>query len=175
MNGRLGGAFVVYSNSTETHSETFRLSDHETVYSAELVAVKQAINFAIDARFPTTNIISDSRSVLQALENINNTERDILAIKHLLVNHEGAIRLFWIKAHAGFIDNERAHEYAKCATSKEVIDFSSGYSLLYMKKLIKKKLLERWQDRWSSFTKGKEVFAIFPEVKTSRIQEFYIN
>ncbi|GIY79614.1 uncharacterized protein CDAR_57131 [Caerostris darwini] len=176
MNGRVGGAFVVYSNCTETHSELFRLSDHATVYSAELMAITQAINFAINARLPSANIISDSRSVLQALENVNNMEREILAIKHLLANHEGAIRLCWIKAHADFTGNERADEYAKSATTKEAIDFSMGYSIPYIKGLIKKDLLERWQDRWSNSTKGREVFAILPEVKTSRIQgDFFTN
>ncbi|GIX95978.1 putative 115 kDa protein in type-1 retrotransposable element R1DM [Caerostris darwini] len=172
MNGRVGGAFVVYSNGIETHCEMFRLSDHATVYSAELMA----INFAINARLPSANIISDSRSVLQALENVNHVEREILAIKQLLANHESAIRLFWIKAHAGFTGNERADEYTKSATTKEDIDFTMGYSIAYIKGLIKKDLLKQWQDRWSSSTKGRELFSILHEVKTSRIQgDFFTN
>ncbi|GIY37472.1 uncharacterized protein CDAR_458971 [Caerostris darwini] len=173
MNGRVGDAFVVYSNGIETHWEMFRLSDHATVYSAELFAISQAINFAINACLPSANIISDSRSVLQALENVNHVEKEILAIKQLLANQESAIRLFWIKAHAG---NERADEYAKKATTKEDIDFTMGYSIPYIKGLIKKDLLKQWQDRWSSSTKGRELFSILPEVKTSRIQgDFFTN
>ncbi|GIX76024.1 uncharacterized protein CDAR_443101 [Caerostris darwini] len=176
MNGRVGGAFVVYSNGIETHCEMFRLSDHATVYSAELLAITQAINFAINARLPSANIISDSRSVLQALENVNHVEKEILAIKQLLANQESAIRLFWIKAHAGFTGNERADEYAKNATTKEDTDFTMGYSIPYIKGLIKKDLLKQWQDRWSSSTKGRELFSILPEVKTSRIQgDFFTN
>ncbi|GIY67536.1 hypothetical protein CEXT_526971 [Caerostris extrusa] len=101
MNGKAGGAFVTYSNSTELYSKSFRLSDNATVYSAELSAIKLAIN-----------------------------EPEIMDIKHLLANHEGAIRLFWIKA-AGmlvFSGNERADEYAKQATTKDTIDIEVDLS-----------------------------------------------
>ncbi|GIX77331.1 hypothetical protein CDAR_276591 [Caerostris darwini] len=46
MNGKVGGAFVAYSNGIEIFSKSFRLSDNATVYSAELTAIKLAIKYA---------------------------------------------------------------------------------------------------------------------------------
>ncbi|GIZ03766.1 hypothetical protein CEXT_179941 [Caerostris extrusa] len=74
-----------------------------------------------------------------------------------------------IKAHEGFEGNEKADEYAKVATNKDSIDHISNYDIAYIKKLIKE-IVAQWQDRWSHSNKGREVFTLFPEIKTSRIQ-----
>ncbi|GIY41690.1 hypothetical protein CEXT_87211 [Caerostris extrusa] len=67
MNSRVGGAFVVYNKGVEIFSHGFRLSDHDTVYSAERMAIDATIDFVIANHIPISSIISDSRSVLQAL------------------------------------------------------------------------------------------------------------
>ncbi|GIY60623.1 hypothetical protein CEXT_176201 [Caerostris extrusa] len=67
MNGQVGGAFVSFTNHTETFNKSFRLSDNATVYSAELFAIKLAIMHAIEHHLPVANIIYDSRSVLLAV------------------------------------------------------------------------------------------------------------
>ncbi|GIY99054.1 RNase H domain-containing protein [Caerostris extrusa] len=140
MNGQVGGAFVTFTNRTETFNKSFRLSDNATVYSAELIAIKLAITYATEHHLPVANIISDSRSVLLAVENPNNCDYDIMEIKRLLANHDGIIRLFWIKAHAGFSGNERADEYAKQATTKDAIDIELAFDIPFVKKLLKKEL-----------------------------------
>ncbi|GIZ00761.1 hypothetical protein CEXT_639861 [Caerostris extrusa] len=40
MNNRVGGAFVVYNKGLEVYCHGFRLSDHETAYSAERMPSK---------------------------------------------------------------------------------------------------------------------------------------
>ncbi|GIY37474.1 RNA-directed DNA polymerase from mobile element jockey [Caerostris darwini] len=72
MNGKVGGAFVVFNHHLEVHHDCFRLSDNATVYSAELLAIKKAIEYTILNDLPVVTIISDSRSVLMAVENVNN-------------------------------------------------------------------------------------------------------
>ncbi|GIY05116.1 uncharacterized protein CDAR_120901 [Caerostris darwini] len=47
MNGKVGGAFVVFNHHLEVHHQCFRLSDNATVYSAELLAIKEAAEYAI--------------------------------------------------------------------------------------------------------------------------------
>ncbi|GIX69948.1 RNase H domain-containing protein [Caerostris darwini] len=176
MNNRVGGAFVVYDKGLEIYSHGLRLSDHESVYSAERMAIEAAIDFAINNNLQLSSIISDSRSVLQAISNPNNIDVHILQIKDKISNYNGIIHLYWIKAHEGFDGNEKADEYAKVATMKNSIDHTSGYDITYIKKMIKKEIVAQWQDRWSNSNKGREVFTFFPEVKTSRIQgDFFTN
>ncbi|GIY79602.1 uncharacterized protein CDAR_57051 [Caerostris darwini] len=170
MNNRVGGAFVVYDKGLEIYSHGFRLSDHESVYSAERMAIEATIDFAINNNLQLSSIISDLRSVLQAISNPNNIDIHILQIKDKISNYNGIIHLYWIKAHEGFDGNEKADEYAKVATMKNSIDHISGYGIPYIKKMIKKEIVAQWQDRWSNSNKGREVFTFSTEVKTSRIQ-----
>ncbi|GIX77319.1 retrovirus-related Pol polyprotein from type-1 retrotransposable element R1 4 [Caerostris darwini] len=116
MNGKVGGAFVVYNHKSEVHHQCFRLSDNPTVYLAELLAIKRATEYAILNGLSNVNIISDSRSVLLAMENVNNIDAEIRGIKNRIKDHPGNITLHWVKAHVGHIGNERADELAKAAT-----------------------------------------------------------
>ncbi|GIX77305.1 uncharacterized protein CDAR_276451 [Caerostris darwini] len=81
MNNRVGGAFVAYDKGKEIFSHGFRLSDHETVFSAERMAIEAAIDFVINNNIQISSIISDSRSVLQAIDNPNNLDNNIIKIK----------------------------------------------------------------------------------------------
>ncbi|GIX83521.1 putative 115 kDa protein in type-1 retrotransposable element R1DM [Caerostris darwini] len=176
MNNKVGGAIVAFEDGVEMFSHGFRLSDHETVFSAERMAIETAIDFIVHNNIQVSSIISDSRSVLQALENPNNIDTNIIKIKDKISSCNGTIHLFWIKAHEGFAGNEKADEYAKVATRKDQIDITSTYDINFIKKLIKKEIVAAWQDRWSNSSKGREVFTLFPEVKISRIQgDFLIN
>ncbi|GIY54784.1 hypothetical protein CDAR_391151 [Caerostris darwini] len=74
LNDRVSGAFVIFSEGKEVFSRRFRLSDHATVYLAE----QTAIHLAIDHNLQLASIVTDSRSVLQALQNINPQELNIL-------------------------------------------------------------------------------------------------
>ncbi|GIY74159.1 uncharacterized protein CDAR_166411 [Caerostris darwini] len=176
LNDRVGGAFVVFQQGVETYSQTFRLSDTATVFMAELVAIDKALDFAIAQSFSPANIISDSRSVLLALENLNNLDPSILNIKNKILNFTGIVRLFWIKAHAGHMGNERADVLAKEATTNPDIQLPVVANLQFIKQLLKKEILAEWQDRWSTSSKGREVFLLLPKVNINRVQgDFYIN
>ncbi|GIY06108.1 hypothetical protein CDAR_430571 [Caerostris darwini] len=99
MNDKVRGAFVddgLFDNNVEIYHQCFRPSDN--VYSAELLAIKLAIDYAISSNLPKVNIVSDSRSVLLAKENVNNNDIHIISIKNRIRNHKGQIKLHWIKA-----------------------------------------------------------------------------
>ncbi|GIY87130.1 uncharacterized protein CDAR_205741 [Caerostris darwini] len=154
----------------------FRINDSATVYMAELIAVDKAIDFTINHNKSPAKIISDTRSVLLALENSNNLDPFILTIKDKVNKFNDQVHLFWIKAHVGHIGNERADELAKQATNSPFIHLTTELNLHAIKKLIKKDISAEWQDRWSNSTKGREVFALLPEVNESRIQgNFFMN
>ncbi|GIY79608.1 RNase H domain-containing protein [Caerostris darwini] len=97
-------------------------------------------------------------------------------MKNKLKNHKDSIHLFWIKAHVGFQGNERADEYAKIATTHNTIDINVPLNIATLKKKLNKEIMTEWQTHWSNTTKGREVFALLPEVKTARLQgDFLIN
>ncbi|GIY45304.1 uncharacterized protein CDAR_246041, partial [Caerostris darwini] len=176
INDRVGGAFVVLEQDKETYSQTFRLSDSVKVFMAELAAIEKALDFAIEHSKSPANIISDSRSVLLALENLNNLDPSILNIKDKILNYTGQVRLFWIKAHVGHMGNERADVLAKEPTTNPDIQHPTVANLHFIKQLIKKEILAEWQDRWSNSTKGREVFLLLPRVNVTRVQgDFYVN
>ncbi|GIY24044.1 uncharacterized protein CDAR_542481 [Caerostris darwini] len=108
MDNKVAGAFVVYHNSIETDHSTFRLSDHATVYMAELFAIYKAIEFLSLHHFEEAHIITDSRSVLQALHNVNNIDPLVTRLKNIICCLKCKLHLHWIKAHVGFAGNERA-------------------------------------------------------------------
>ncbi|GIX87697.1 RNase H domain-containing protein [Caerostris darwini] len=176
MGNQVGGAFVVYYNNQEIYHSCFRLSNHASVYLAELTAISTALDYVAVNNISQANIISDARSVLLALENPNNLEPHTVALKHKLVNLSGKIQLYWIKAHVGFAGNEKADEYAKQATTQQSIDIATSINIHVVKNLIKRELMVNWQHRWDSSTKGRSVYSLFPKVSTNRVQgDFFLN
>ncbi|GIX79766.1 uncharacterized protein CDAR_77401 [Caerostris darwini] len=176
MDNQVGGAFVVYYNNQEIHHSCFRLSNHASVYLAELTAISTALDYVADNNITQANIISDARSVLLALENPNNFEPHTVALKNKLINISGKIQLYWIKAHFGFAGNEKADEYAKQATTKQTIDISTSINIHVVKNMLKRELMVNWQHRWESSTKGRSVYTLFPKVSTKRVQgDFFLN
>ncbi|GIX70933.1 hypothetical protein CDAR_254161 [Caerostris darwini] len=175
MNNRVGGAFVAYKNNVETYHQCFRLNDQAMVYMAELTAIDKAIDYSIAESLPSSNIITDSRSVLLALENVNCIDHKILELKNKLNNFTGEIHLFWIKAHIGHLGNERADVLAKTATNQANIDFNNKFELQSIKKLINNDIMKEWQDRWRQSHNGRDVFVLFQNVDIKRVQgDFFL-
>ncbi|GBN84304.1 hypothetical protein AVEN_250280-1 [Araneus ventricosus] len=67
MDGRVGCAFVIFYNERELDYRKFRLNESSTVFTAEVIAIQQAIQYIRANDLGEVNIISDSRSALMAL------------------------------------------------------------------------------------------------------------
>lgn len=81
-----------------------------------------------------------------------------------------------IKAHAGFVGNERAGELAKLVKSKEDIDVAINKSNCVKRRELQMEYLEEWQNRWNSSMKGRTVLGFIDLVNYNRIYaDFYIN
>ncbi|GIY30943.1 uncharacterized protein CDAR_173531 [Caerostris darwini] len=169
MDNKVAGAFVVYHNSIETYHSTFRLSDHATVYMAELFAIYKAVEFLSLQNFEEAHIITDSRSVLQALQNVNNIDALVSRLKNIICCLKCKLHLHWIKAHVGFAGNERADCLAKSATNYPSVDIMVDFTPSIVKRLLHRTILEDWQNRWNLSTKGRSVYELYREVKVSRI------
>ncbi|GAB1867729.1 Reverse transcriptase domain-containing protein [Camponotus japonicus] len=83
------------------------------------MAILETISFVTKHQMNDITIFSDSKSVLQALKNINfknNTSHLINKIRDSInkfVKRGGRIKLIWIPSHCGITGNERADSLAK--------------------------------------------------------------
>ncbi|GIY57888.1 uncharacterized protein CDAR_197091 [Caerostris darwini] len=139
---------------------------------AELHAIKMAISHIRDFSVKKAKIITDSRSVLQAL---NNTNPSVLALKELL-RYAPSIELIWTRAHIGVAGNESADIHAKLGTERPNIDSFYSMPLSLLKSLLLTENLRTWQQLWSTSLKGRDVFQLCPMINLRRIHgNFFIN
>ncbi|GBP46187.1 hypothetical protein EVAR_24594_1 [Eumeta japonica] len=87
--------------------------------------------------------------------------RDIFEI----VAEGRAVRLFWVRAHAGIADNERADKLARRAalTKKMAADYDK-FPLSYAKKVIRAASLEEWQEQYAEGSTGESTKCFFSRV-----------
>ncbi|GIX86121.1 RNase H domain-containing protein [Caerostris extrusa] len=90
---RVGSAIVLLQDNVEIHHQHWRLNDEATVFMAELHAIKKAIEYIASNSFLSVKIISDSRSVLMALDNPANNSPAILHVKQLLQDTPSKIEM----------------------------------------------------------------------------------
>ncbi|GIX84322.1 uncharacterized protein CDAR_49031 [Caerostris darwini] len=173
---KVGCALVCILDNIEKFSEQKRLSDEASVFMAELKAIEAAIMSANSHHFSSVKIISDSRSVLQALCNPNNCTTPIATIKSLLGSSKTSCELIWTKAHVGTEGNEIADRYAKEATTREEVDLPICLSMKHIKSEISKAILLDWQHQWSTSSKGRAVHELCPLVCSQRIHgNYFLN
>ncbi|GIZ01784.1 RNase H domain-containing protein [Caerostris extrusa] len=167
---------VVVGNGVETSHKIVRLNDEAPVFMAELKAIEMAIHHIISNNILHFKIITDSRSVLQALHNPNNIKRSIFHLKQLLNKSTATIELIWTRAHIGIHGNELADQYAKQATSRDTIDQNMYIPIRFIKKLLKHDILTEWQNHWVNSAKGRAVFEIYEKINPKRtLGNFFLN
>ncbi|GBM54906.1 hypothetical protein AVEN_77817-1 [Araneus ventricosus] len=90
----------------------------------------------------------------------NGTARKIFKI--LLSNPR--IKVSWVKAHAGNIDNERPDQLAKDATQHGQPFSHSKFPKPHIKDLLRKRMLQEWQTLWKNGDTGRKIYNIMPSV-----------
>ncbi|GBM49763.1 hypothetical protein AVEN_60494-1 [Araneus ventricosus] len=95
--------------------ETTQLRDDNTVFQAELIALKEAVQHAshINNNFPIL-IHVDNQASLQVSINPMSSRKTARIITQTLIEYPN-ISLTWIKAHAGYESNETADMLGKQA------------------------------------------------------------
>src|SRR5262249_32670114 len=69
LEGRVGAAFTALGPNISSYNKTFKLEDYNSVFQAELIAIRESL-ILINKRKPqTANILSDSLSALMAIAN----------------------------------------------------------------------------------------------------------
>ena len=141
-NKNAGAAFVIPAFKIE---KQYYLGKYFSIFSAELVAVKMALNYLLDQpiNFIQVVICVDSQSVLSAIQSSQNKIRPnlIFEIKHhihCLTLRGSVIQFCWVPSHCGIYGNEWVDRAAKqsaknnsnCINLNIPLSVEENYSLL---------------------------------------------
>ena len=140
---------------TENNIFSKRLPDYASIFSAEVEALQMALRYIQISAQKQFMIFVDSKSVLEAISNINLDNPKIVAF--LQLHHEVAkdntIVFCWIPSHIGIVGNEKADKAAKEALNMEPTELLLPNS--DFKPNIKQYARALWQLEWDSNTGNK--------------------
>ncbi|GBM84517.1 hypothetical protein AVEN_246177-1 [Araneus ventricosus] len=155
IDGNVGAAVCIFKNNILSQSFQFKLSNYNSVFQAELVAINFAVGWALEGGFKV-NIYTDSYSSIQVLKKSDVKSGFINDIKSNVFRALGSVGLTRVKAHAGIPGNELADQFAKSAiTEGNFLDIPAPYS--FLKKYIKNIILSDWQQHWEESDTGVRV------------------
>ncbi|GBN85673.1 hypothetical protein AVEN_62908-1, partial [Araneus ventricosus] len=164
-------AFCVFTDVNITHRWSTRLFLRNTVFQAEILALLKAVEHAVFLPNQELNILVDNQVSIKSAanpESHNSNARKIFKLLHSQPN----IRVSWIKAHAGYIENEEADRQAKKAAETEnfpetPIEFPKSF----IKAFIRQKMLATWEMASDDGDTGRLIHNIIPKHR----QEAYID
>ena len=119
----VGSAFFVQETG---YSESVRINGKASIFSAELIAIKEALKWISNNRVAKVMVASDSKSALLAIKNIiqknKNKEiiRDILHLCHN-ISKQTEVSFIWCKGHCDIEGNVAADTLAKEATNVQEV------------------------------------------------------
>ncbi len=143
-----------------------KLEDHLSVTTAELVAIRYAIEKALVFKNSKIAICSDSLSAIQMIElsSKNSTRPDlILTIEDKMKQHTNngnTVEIVWIPAHSGISGNEEADSLAKEARNNNINTVKVGLSTKECASYISQKF------------KSKRLQKMYEECNDSTVKEF---
>ena len=123
--------------------------------SAKVTAIDLAMNIIANHKSSKFFIHSDSKSVLQALQNKNSSTPLITRLLDKInsLSKNNCIIITWIASHNGINENERADEAATKAI--QVVIFNTKIPYTEIRPLINKFILKKWQRSWVDQTQNK--------------------
>ncbi|GBO05783.1 hypothetical protein AVEN_275620-1 [Araneus ventricosus] len=154
INNRVDCAMVVLKDGNEKEHGKWRLNNETTVFIAEMVAIREAVNYFKRRQIPKANIISDTRSALEENRTLEENRNFILDIKNSLQDNKSDALLWWTKAHAGNKGNERADYFAKKAIEKQEIHFYFSKTKQQRKTEMRKNIRQNWHILSDHSSKG---------------------
>lgn len=160
---------MVFKGDTEIANRRFKLAAFCSVFQAELLAIREALNYVENQKFTSVILFSDARSALQALSDVECVNLLISEIQNIhwnLTLNGTKIQYKWVRGHAGIVGNERADQLAKSAAISHMCIFYDFFPLTYAKRKVHEKYFNLWNERYLSSETGSTTKIIFPDVKS---------
>lgn len=119
-------------------------------------------------------ICSDSASVLQSIASSHSESRqdilyEVLQVITKIHINGGQVTFLWVPAHVGVGGNEKADKLAKEALKKGQVEMQICTSKSELKSIIKEKMVQMWQKRWDTESKGRHLYQVQRSVKGPRV------
>lgn len=169
--GRVGAAYVAYTDHEEKTCRLIKLDGNCSVYQAELMAILRALDDVLIERFvEPISIISDSLSSLKAIRGTDQEHPLVFQIKSKMLSLRDSghtVSLHYTQAHVGTEGNERADRLAKLAS--ELVD-EAEYSVISkqtVKHMNRMHLQRVWQSNWDTSDVGRHTYQFIPQVMHS--------
>ncbi|XP_037293087.1 uncharacterized protein LOC119188929 [Manduca sexta] len=167
IDGKVGAALSIWNGAAETSTRKLRLEPYCSVYQAELLALRKAVEEALRSGLPACGIFSDARSALDVVTRGDSLHPIAFKIKNLLKEAEKRtqkIKLFWVKAHVGLEGNERADVLAKDAAQH--LKTRAHYDkcpVSFVKRQIRKDSIDEWSRRYADGETASVTKLFFPD------------
>ena len=156
--GVTGASFF---DETNDEKQCDRLSNNITIYTAELIAIKLAMQWLITKGVVgKVAIFSDSLSAVQSLETGISTSKPnlLLSVRNLLnqINKEKRCEIIfsWIPSQVGITGNEMADTLAKLATDKAHVEMDLPREVHDVYLDIDKYIINTWQEEYNKSKTG---------------------
>jgi ribonuclease HI len=160
----IGIGVIIQQPDREAHlSFSFRLDGDLSIHCGELVAIRTALEKAIELDIHgVITLFTDSQSALASLQRSDsNTRQDIVdSIFCLLAKLN--VTFVWIPSHLGVDGNELADDEANRGRLRPTIDITVGKQLENGYKIAFDVTMASWQQRWTSSTKARHYYSIQP-------------
>ena len=116
------GVYIIHTDGSTTDL-SFRISDHATVYQAELFAIKQAAeHLSTLGTLGRVKFFVDSQAALRTFQSLTiKSKLALVTIQTLNTVRHKSLTFVWTKAHVGNEGNEKADILAKTGTTLDSI------------------------------------------------------
>ncbi|XP_037302816.1 uncharacterized protein LOC119193328 [Manduca sexta] len=166
IDGKVGAALSIWNGAAETSTRKLRLEPYCSVYQAELLALRKAVEEA-----PVAGFLRAASSATQGPLSTSSPEVILhpiaFEIKNLLKEawkRTQKIELFWVKAHVGLEGNERADVLAKEAAQH--LKTRAHYDkcpVSFVKRQIRKDSIDEWSRRYADGETASVTKLFFPD------------
>lgn len=155
------GSYHIYTDGSKTadgvgcacYSATWtdksRLPDMASIFTAELMAIRQAITYSENNLHQNKiTIFSDSKSAIQSISS-RSPNPIVINIQDLIIPSTKQYTFCWVPSHVGVIGNEHADSLAR--NSIDTLD-RTPYSLPRsdIRHNLKRLIRKAWQDSWTN-------------------------
>lgn len=155
------------------YKKGWRIPDHMSVFTAELVAVLWAVRWVEDNKREYSVKCSDSAATLTTIKECKSKSRpdvlvEILQVLYRIHKAGYEVGFLWVPAHMGVEGNEEADEMAKKAVQEERVQFNLQYGSPDYTEIINRAVKEMWQRSWECERNGRDYYVVQRMVEKDR-------